>query len=383
MIKRKKTKIFIIIVLLLPLFLILPLVLVSIEKPDRFYPGGKGFEKAVWIYNDPGKSKINDFIVKENSINLEFVHEKPGSFVGIGMNVSEYPDFYDFSPFSHISIFLITQNVETCTITLKLFVPGITDMNNSSSFRHLGYNFPVRNDQSEYKLPFSGFRDPLWWIMDFNPGRIDIGTETLKNGCFLLIESNLKEGSPGILSHESDPSSTINQPGTMTINSITLYRSHLRVYILLGITGGVYYVLIFVVFLINKRRFKLIDKDPDKMIEYKKLMVESYRDIDLKKVVTYLQTQYTDPEISLGKMGDDLGLSPARISALIKDEFELTFKQMLNKIRLMEAKRLLSETDRQIIDIAFSIGYNDRSYFYKVFLKNEGMSPSDFRKNTM
>lgn len=87
-----------------------------------------------------------------------------------------------------------------------------------------------------------------------------------------------------------------------------------------------------------------------------------------------------EPDISLGKMSDECGLSPTCISSLIKDEYGLTFKQLLNRIRLTEAKRLLKETDMQIIDIAFSLGYNDRSYFYKVFLKNEGISPRDFRK---
>ena len=116
------------------------------------------------------------------------------------------------------------------------------------------------------------------------------------------------------------------------------------------------------------------------MIEHKKLLLESYKDTDLRKINTYFQTEYTDPDISLSKMSKNLGLSSSRISSLIKLEYSLSFKQMLNKIRLTEAKRLLKETDRQIIDIAFAIGYNDRSYFYKVFLKNEGMSPSDFRK---
>jgi len=166
----------------------------------------------------------------------------------------------------------------------------------------------------------------------------------------------------------------------MTIKNISLYKSPVFFYILIGGVAAGYYLLFFVIiFLINRRR-KLMKKEPDKIIEYKKLMLESYKDMDLRKINTYFQTEYTNPDISLGKMSDDLGLSPARISSLIKTAYNLAFKQMLNKIRLTEARRLLRETDRQIIDIAFAVGYNDRSYFYKVFLKNEGMSPSDFRK---
>jgi AraC-like DNA-binding protein len=413
--KRKKGKIFIIIALLLPLFLIISFVQISLEKPVVLFPGDKISDLVVWTYNDPGKSMINDFAVEEHNIKLQFIHEKPGSFVGIGINLSKYTDFFDFTPYSHIYITLITENIETCSVIIKLFVPGITNMNNSSSFRHFGYNFPIKKDQTEYRCPLSAFRDPFWWTSEYNPGRINIGQDTLKNGCFLLVESSLGESSLGESSLgesslgesslgesspgesslgesslgesslgesslDNDPAIRVNRESSMTITNISLYKSPLFFYILMGGSTAGYYFLLFVIFWVNKRRRKLTKKGPLKMIEYKKLMVESYREMDLKKVITYFQTKYTDPDISLGKMSHDLGLSPARISSLIKTEFDLTFKQMLNKIRLTEAKRLLKETDRQIIDIAFAIGYNDRSYFYKVFLKNEGMSPSDFRK---
>ncbi|MBN1697230.1 MAG: helix-turn-helix transcriptional regulator [Spirochaetales bacterium] len=373
--KIKKINFFFIIAILPPFFLLIPLAQYSLEKPFFIFPCGNTGETAVWTYNDPEKSAIIDFRVKKDNIVFTFIHEKPGSFAGIGINLAEYGDFFDFSPYSHIFIDLTANNIEACTVIIKLFVPGITNMNDSASFRHLGYNVPIKENQTGYICPLSDFRDPFWWTRDYNPGRIGIGRDTLKNGCFLLVDSSQGESPP------DDSSLQVNRESSMTIKTISLYRSHLFHYSLIGLSAVLYYFLLFIILRVNKRRrLLIIEKGPAAMIAYKRLALESHKDMDLRKIIGFFKTSYTDPDISLVKMGHDLGLSPTRISFLVKREFGLSFKQMLNKIRLTEAKRLLAETDRQIIDIAFAVGYNDRSYFYKVFLKNEGISPSDFRK---
>ena len=59
----------------------------------------------------------------------------------------------------------------------------------------------------------------------------------------------------------------------------------------------------------------------------------------------------------------------------------MTFKQYLNKIRLSEAKRLLKETDRQIADIAYHVGYKNVTHFHRIFKQNEKISPNEYRKN--
>jgi AraC-like DNA-binding protein len=325
----------------------------------------KGYEQAVWTYHDPEKSRILSFYAGEKKINFAFVHENPGSFAGIGINLSEYPAFFDMSPFSSIHLTLSTENIAECTVTVKLFAPGITDINDATSYRHFGYTFPVSSVKTEYVLPVSGFRDAAWWSRKYNPKRKTFGRNSLKRACFLLIDNSPVDTPPGTES-------------SMTVYSISLYKSHIMFYIAAG--AGGYYIVMFAFIFIIKRKRRTRKKEPGRIIEYKKLMVENYRDTDLKKIIAYLRNHYMDPDITLGKMSTECGLSSTRISALVKDEYGITFKQLLNRIRLTEAKRLLQETDRQIIDIAFSLGYNDRSYFYKVFLKSEGISPSEFRK---
>jgi YesN/AraC family two-component response regulator len=74
-----------------------------------------------------------------------------------------------------------------------------------------------------------------------------------------------------------------------------------------------------------------------------------------------------------------LGIPQDRVFALVMSEYGLTFKQLINKMRIEEAKRMLKETDLRIIDIALNLGFNNISYFNNIFKANEGETPSDFR----
>ena len=51
------------------------------------------------------------------------------------------------------------------------------------------------------------------------------------------------------------------------------------------------------------------------------------------------------------------------------------------KLKLTEAKQLLKTTDMTLDDIAFHLGFSNGNYFSKVFKKNCGFSPSEYRNH--
>ena len=80
---------------------------------------------------------------------------------------------------------------------------------------------------------------------------------------------------------------------------------------------------------------------------------------------------------------DALGVSRTQINGFLKDEFGMTFSVYLNKIRLTEAARLLSEQDDvNVAEIAYSVGYNNASYFNKLFKIEYGCTPKVFKDLT-
>lgn len=75
-----------------------------------------------------------------------------------------------------------------------------------------------------------------------------------------------------------------------------------------------------------------------------------------------------------------LGISQRRMSEIFKDEYGVTLSEYVGNLRLSEAKQLLSDTNDEIIDIAYSVGFGGLSSFYRFFKNNTGLSPVAYRK---
>lgn len=105
-----------------------------------------------------------------------------------------------------------------------------------------------------------------------------------------------------------------------------------------------------------------------------------YRISRMKSVITYIQDNYA------GKITiDDL----ASITGLCKEQFCRTFKAMtrmsaidyLNHYRIMQSAELLESSAKNIGEIAGMCGFNNISYFNKIFLKYMHVTPTSYREN--
>ena len=59
----------------------------------------------------------------------------------------------------------------------------------------------------------------------------------------------------------------------------------------------------------------------------------------------------------------------------------VSFSNYLNKIRIEQSKLLLKNTDFSIVEIAMEVGFEDQSYFSKVFKNLTKMTPKQYRQN--
>ncbi|MCB5161000.1 helix-turn-helix domain-containing protein [Marinomonas algarum] len=75
-----------------------------------------------------------------------------------------------------------------------------------------------------------------------------------------------------------------------------------------------------------------------------------------------------------------LNINESRLNYLCKKITGISPKKMINGRILLEAKRLLSHTNKNTTEIAYTLGYLDPSYFSRFFVKNTGMSPTVFRQ---
>lgn len=98
------------------------------------------------------------------------------------------------------------------------------------------------------------------------------------------------------------------------------------------------------------------------------------------KSINFIKTNFMR-KIVLEDVAGSVYLSPAYFSRVFKQETGHNFSSYLNKVRIEESKKLLTNAKVNISDISGMVGYEDQSYFSKVFKKITGVSPLKYRQS--
>ncbi|MBW7455450.1 response regulator [Paenibacillus sepulcri] len=101
--------------------------------------------------------------------------------------------------------------------------------------------------------------------------------------------------------------------------------------------------------------------------------------VDLQQIFDYVQQHYAD-DISLGSLAQRFYVSREYLSKSYKLQFRENIMEQIIRLRMQSAKSWVMKDDIQIKHIAKRVGYEDASYFDKVFKKYYGVSPSEMRK---
>ena len=96
------------------------------------------------------------------------------------------------------------------------------------------------------------------------------------------------------------------------------------------------------------------------------------------KAVNYIKENYMN-KITLEEVASHVYLSPSYFSKIFKDDMKCNFNAYVNQIRVERSKQLLLNDNVNLVDISNMVGYEDQSYFSKVFKKIVGVTPGKFR----
>lgn len=128
---------------------------------------------------------------------------------------------------------------------------------------------------------------------------------------------------------------------------------------------------------IAMQQSKLFLDDIFDQITERKSQMGSYH---IREAKQYIQQNY-DKQIMLEDVSNRLGIHPTYFSEMFKKETGINFKDYLTAIRISKAKELLIEQPGlPITDVAEMCGYIDQRYFARVFLKEVGITASQYRK---
>lgn len=99
----------------------------------------------------------------------------------------------------------------------------------------------------------------------------------------------------------------------------------------------------------------------------------------MQQICTYVMKHYVH-SISLGDIAVEVGMNRSAFCSYFKKCKGMTFSQFVAQYRLNTACELLKHSQKSVSEICYLVGFNDLPHFIRVFRKNIGTSPSQYRK---
>lgn len=99
-----------------------------------------------------------------------------------------------------------------------------------------------------------------------------------------------------------------------------------------------------------------------------------------KQIETYIEDHLWD-EITVESLCREFGIRRTKLYEISMHSFGDGITQYIRRNRIRKAEKLLGESDRKIAEIAELVGFPDYNYFTKVFKKETGFTPREYRRN--
>lgn len=114
--------------------------------------------------------------------------------------------------------------------------------------------------------------------------------------------------------------------------------------------------------------------------EPSEIEIDSNDDKFIRKLVTIIENSMNDNLLSVEYLASEVGMSRANLYRKVHTILNDTPVNFIKKIRLKRAEQLLKKNELYLSEIAYMIGFNNQKYFGKCFLKEYGMSPTEYIK---
>jgi len=100
-------------------------------------------------------------------------------------------------------------------------------------------------------------------------------------------------------------------------------------------------------------------------------------------LAAYFKNGFTGGLPNVATLASQLNLSPRYLSDLLKQETGKTAIELIHIYLINEAKNRLRNDDQRVSEIAYALGFEDLSYFSRLFKKETGVTPNQFKKHLL
>lgn len=327
------------------------LVLLSFKTKDLSFT-----ENGITAYNDSqigGTSQVVHCTLSTDSV-LEFtaVLDSGATYPIAGVRLEPKGRVWNFASYDFVTISLSPKSSDF-NFTLTSFVEGLSSGNDPNNHRYHQMDYSA-DGSSQISFAIKDLQTPAWWYPLNNIKREDIGKPAYDKITAVIFSNH--------------PNAEVGDTISFAINSVTLSRNRLKPLILLLVSlllTGLY--ILFSRFQKGRYRTILIKEGIEK--------TQSKNE----RVLITIGTLFSESKLTIEKVSQASDVSVYHIRNILKEEFDANFLEYLKIVRVEKMKQLLSETDKDIKEISFSVGFSHASTATRSFKEILGVTPSDFR----
>jgi len=323
------------------------------------FPSSRNFNYAYYTDEpDGGRSQIKTFNVTDSVIHMDF-NLKDGFFSPyVGIRTSPLNSkFIDAGKYNQIKLKLSGKNINR--VGISIYTPLAEPAKRNDSDESLFHSYlNISSRAEEYTIPISQLKHPDWWEdLHQLPGSANDRPDLKRIGHLNINTAFIPN---------------IEDSKSLEVYTILFTRSNSQLFAILGTS---YVVLISLLFGFLHLKKKPV---PNITISYQPVETISAKEGD-ERAIDFINRNFQNCELNLEFVAKETGVSQRRITQLISSDFQCNFKTYINRIRITEAKRLLRDSDLNMGEIAFKVGFNNQSHFNRVFKNELDTSPSAYR----
>jgi two-component system response regulator YesN len=116
---------------------------------------------------------------------------------------------------------------------------------------------------------------------------------------------------------------------------------------------------------------------------FSRLSNRKEEDPTIYRIKEYINLNYKDKNLSVKSISESVFLSVSYLCTYFKNETGITLNQYITDFRIKKAMTLLADTNMKIVDVSNAVGYRDSNYFAKIFKKQTGLSPKEYKNKAL
>ncbi len=320
-----------------------------------------------------GSSQVSAEL-SDNSITIDFTvdpdQEFPFAHFSLAFaDIGQTEKLADLSAFSTLRLKVRCTPDNVLRLAFISFDENVTRAKDIRSYRNSRHFFSCSQEWSPITIDFDQLEVPDWWL---NEHALSLSDQDHKLEKVLRITLGNSLQSPR------------NIASRVEITGLQLSKPQIAglkpMYFLLASMIWVGYFIWFS----RKTTSKRAESSTEQPAPEEELPVakdfETTNSQNTHRLLDYIASHYKEAELSLETLVKELGLNRNKVNQILKENTSLTFSSYLNQLRQKEAARLLSNSpDANVTEIAYAVGYNNASYFIKLFKQEYGCTPKKFK----